>query len=100
MPVISEDNSDDNSPDIPQKSSMRAAAMLKQPLPGYLPPPPYSFNTPSSRDTDVPPPKKDRRPGWFAKRGGWFRVALFGLLGVVAVAALVIGLVLGLRGKG
>ncbi|KAI3324491.1 hypothetical protein HD806DRAFT_47392 [Xylariaceae sp. AK1471] len=110
MPIIAEDECDSDSPDLPKRSPMRAvhynAMKLKlqpYPYPGSHLPPPYSPNTPPGRNMKAPldpPPPKDRRPGWFVERGGWIRVVLFGVLGVFAITALVVGLVLGLRRRG
>ncbi|KAI8631047.1 hypothetical protein F5Y19DRAFT_20074 [Xylariaceae sp. FL1651] len=106
MPAIAEDDYDSNSPGIPRRSSRRAVPnsatnKSKHSYLGYHPPPPYSANTPSTTSTPLsPPPPKDTRPGWYVKRGGWFRLTLLGFLTLIVVAALVVGLVLGLRRKG
>jgi hypothetical protein len=101
MPSIAE--FDDDAPEVPDKSRHRPLGRNSYHYPGYPAfPPPYSTDTPSSRDTNPlpePEPKKQRLPGWALRRGGWCRVALLVLLVIAIILALVLGLVLGLRNR-
>ncbi|KAI0126581.1 hypothetical protein BJ170DRAFT_684168 [Xylariales sp. AK1849] len=102
MPVIDEDNHD--APPLPEKSTKRSdlgfGAHLKHPPPGY-PPPAYSnFSYSTTTNSNGPPsehPPKDIKPGWLARRGGWYRLALIGLVAAGCIIALAVGLALGLR---
>jgi hypothetical protein len=111
MPIIAEDGCDEsNPPEILKRPPLRPvhynSMKLKQqpyPYPGSYSPPPYSPTTPPEQKTKAelePPLPKDRRSGWFVKRGGWIRVLLFVVFGALTITALVVGLVLGLRRRG
>ncbi|KAI1331343.1 hypothetical protein F5Y16DRAFT_265495 [Xylariaceae sp. FL0255] len=57
----------------------------------------------NGRVESPPPLKKERRPEWFIKRGGWVRFAIIALLVLTVVLAFALGLGLGLgltRNKG
>jgi len=101
MPIIAEDGV---SSDVPRPSptgiTPNGVPRIKRPYPTYYPPPPYKINisTPDlSPKESLSSIRKDRYPAWLTKRGRWVRIALFSLIGAVAVAALVVGLIIGLR---
>lgn len=103
MPAIAEDDND-APPALPEKSARRSALGLAHGSDPYnfYPPPAYSISTPSSRGRDaaLDDGLKQEEPGWFVKRGGWYRVALIVFVAAACIMAVAIGLTLGLKRGG
>lgn len=111
LPAISEDSASflepRSPPAIPARALNRPStkiwALGAPPLHTYDQPPPYNFDDvfgPNGEKlADVRKQKGIRDKKWFAKRGGWKRLALIALVLITFIVALGVGLGVGLTKK-
>ncbi|KAH9893050.1 hypothetical protein F4778DRAFT_307369 [Xylariomycetidae sp. FL2044] len=100
-----EEEEEDDAPQIPARNPRRVTLIERYHDQRRDRLPPYPRNggddsPPLSSGSLKPPselPRRQKRPNWIVRRGGWYRVVLITLVGVVSLVGLVVGLVLGLR---
>ncbi|CZR55040.1 uncharacterized protein PAC_04926 [Phialocephala subalpina] len=112
LPAISEDSASFLEPRAPpaiperalNRPSTRIWALGAPPIHAYDSPPPYNrfddvFGPNGEKLSDVRRQKGIRDKKWFAKRGGWKRLALIALVVILCIVALGVGLGVGLTRK-